>query len=343
MLKGISESLNVLQRNQTVAPAPTAVPSSQPATTKPAPSIPTHRLASYQKWAKVTQGQHAISANQVAEQGLLKVSQLLKKLQVPLSNASLQHGLSEQQSDTAKQLQQQLAALDISYQQQPLVDHQLNLINSQRPAAKHFFQLKSVDLIGVKTRDERITVQYGNQAASALLPAHQNSQYLAKQLTHALKDIGITVQAPARDSAMLSSEHSEWQQIQAGLLMSGQGQRLPAGEARTVKVVEILSWQDPKEWRFDKPEDIKQTQAKIAKTQQKVTQQLMELRSSKQKVQQQLKRTNYQEQLHGNLDNNMAKLKELMQPTPFSAQVTSLMAQANVSRDHVSSLLKSKP
>lgn len=186
-------------------------------------------------------------------------------------------------------------------------------------------------------------MQYGNQAASALLPAHQNSQYLAKQLTHALKDIGITVQAPARDSAMLSSEHSEWQQIQAGLLMSGQGQRLPAGEARTVKVVEILSWQDPKEWRFDKPEDIKQTQAKIAKTQQKVTQQLMELRSSKQKVQQQLKRTNYQEQLHGNLDNNMAKLKELMQPTPFSAQVTSLMAQANVSRDHVSSLLKSKP
>ncbi|WP_299571475.1 hypothetical protein [uncultured Shewanella sp.] len=343
MLKGISESLNVLQRNQTVAPAPTAVHDTKPAATKAVPSIPTHRLASYQKWAKVTQGQHAISANQVAEQGLLRVSQLLKKLQVPLNNASSQSGLTEQQTDTAKQIQQQLVALDISYQQQPLVDHQLNLINAERPAAKHFFQLKSVDLVGVKSRDERITIQYGENNARAFLPAHQNSQFLAKQLTSAFKDIGIAVQAPARNAAMLSSDHAEWLQIQTGLLMSGQGQRLPAGEARTVKVVEILSWQDPKEWCFDKAEDVKQTQVKVVKSLQKVSQQLVELRTSKQKVQQQLKRANHQQQLDGSLDINLAKLKEVMQPNPFSSQVTSLMAQANISRDHVSSLLKVKP
>ncbi|MFS1436533.1 hypothetical protein [Shewanella sp. 10N.286.48.A6] len=340
MLKGISESLNVLQRNQTVAPAPTAVSDSQPARIAPSPSISSHRLASYQKWAKVTQGQHAISANQVAEQGLLKVSQLLKKLQQPLQKSSSQTGLTESQSESAKQIQQQLIAVDISYQQQPLVDHQFNLINANRPAAKHYFQLKSVDLLGVKTRDERITVQYGDQHARAHLPAHQNSLYLAKQLTTAFKDIGIAVQAPARDSAMLSTNHQNWQQIQSGLLMSGQGQRLPAGDARTVKVVEILSWQDPKEWRFSTPQDIKQTAAKVAKTQQKVNQQIGELRSSQLNIQQQLKRAHQHQLQQGSVEHSMAKLNQLMQPTPFYSQVTSLMAQANVSRDHVSSILK---
>ncbi|WP_144212026.1 hypothetical protein [Shewanella donghaensis] len=340
MLKGISESLNVLQRNQTVAPAPTAVPDVQTAKAPSRPFIPTHRLASYQKWAKATQGQHVISANQTAEQGLQKVSQLLKKLQIPLKNANSHSGLSEQQTDSAKQIQQQLMAIDISYQQQPLVDHQLNLINASRPAAKHFFQLKSVDLLGVKSRDERITVQYGNHHARAFLPAHQNSFYLAKQLTSAFKDIGITVQAPARESAMLSSDHKNWQHIQSGLLMSGQGQRLPAGEARTVKVIEILSWQDPKEWRFNNPQEVKKTLAKVVKSQQKVNQQIGELRSSQLKIQQQLKRASQQQLQHASVAQNMEKLDKLMQPTPFASQVTSLMAQANVSRDHVSSLLK---
>ncbi|MGS0682064.1 hypothetical protein ACVBIL_12960 [Shewanella sp. 125m-7] len=342
MLNGISDTLNVQQRSPTVAQAVgTQQPINEQAQAKPT-AIPTHRLESYSKWARVTQGQHRISAAQVAEQGLLLVQQLLKQLQSQVKK-SLAASASEQsaleQSARSKQIQNKLSQLAISYDSKPLVDHQLNLISPTRPAAKYHFSLKSVDLTAQKQRDERITFQVGNQSATVVLLANKQPQQLLKNLNASLKPLDIQASHSSDGKLIFSSPKSQWQQIQAGILMTGQGQRLPAGEPRTIRVNEELNWQDPREWRFGSNAELKQAIAKIAKSLHKVEQQLQELSDSKLKIQQQLQQVSSKKDTQQELASTMSQLSRLMQPSPFSLQITSLMAQANMTRSQVSSLL----
>ncbi|ABV85393.1 hypothetical protein [Shewanella pealeana] len=342
MLNGISDTLNVQQRSPTVAPAVgMQQPTNEQAKAKLA-AIPTHRLESYNKWAKVTQGQHRISAAQVAEQGLQQVQQLLKQLQSQVKQ-SLASSASEQsmleQTARSKLIQNKLSQLAISYDNKPLIDHQLNLISAKRPAAQHSFSLKSVDLTASKQRDERLIIQVGNQSTSLVLPANKQPQQLLTKINDSLKALEIKANHSKEGKLIFTSPKSQWQQIQTGILMTGQGQRLPAGEPRTIKVNEELSWQDPREWRFGSNAELKQAIAKIAKSLHKVEQQLQELSDSKQKILQQLQQLSLKKDTQLELESNMSQLSNLMQPTPFSLQITSLMAQANMTRSQVSSLL----
>ncbi|QQX80521.1 hypothetical protein JK628_01160 [Shewanella sp. KX20019] len=337
MLKGISDSLQVQQRSQTVAPTTSMQQPVKEQTKTNVARIPSHRLESYNKWARVTQGQHKISAQQVAEQGLQQVQALLKQLQ----NHS-QQSIKADSSDSvnqALQIQQKLAGLDISYQGTQLVDHQLNLVSVQRPLAKYSFSLKSVDLTAINSRDEHVNMHIGNETVRLLLPANAQPKELLQRLDSALKPVDIQVGKSKDGRVIFKSNKSQWQQVQAGILMTGQGQRLPAGDARTIKVNEELSWQDPREWRFNNPEALKQTLAKITKTRQRIDSQLQELNNSQRHVQQQLHQVNRQKETTLELDSTLDQIKNLMQPSPFSLQVTSLMAQANLSRTQVSALL----
>ncbi|ABZ78798.1 conserved hypothetical protein [Shewanella halifaxensis HAW-EB4] len=343
MLNGISDSLNVQQRSQTVAPTASVQLPVKEQTKANVASIPSHRLESYNRWAKVTQGQHKISASQVAELGLQQVQSLLKQLQghsqQSLSSNLESSKLDSQQMNPSLQIQQKLAQLEVSYQGKPLVDHQLNLISSQRPAAKHSFSLKSVDLSAVKPRDELINMQLGSESVRVLLPANAQPAELVSRLNNALKPLDMQVLRSSEGRIIFKSSKQQWLQVQAGLLMTGQGQRLPAGDARTIKVSEELNWQDPREWRFNSHADLKQTMAKIAKTRHKVESQLQELNNSQQHLKQQLQKVNQHKDAKLDLDSTLTQVTGLMQSSPFSLQVTSLMAQANFTRPQISALL----
>ncbi|MFT5787972.1 MAG: hypothetical protein ACI8SJ_000067 [Shewanella sp.] len=338
MLKGISDSLQVQQRSQTVASTANVQLPVKAQNKANVASIPTHRLESYNKWAKVTQGQHKISASQVAEQGLQQVRSLLKQLQSH-SQQSLSSTPNNEQLSRSQHIQQKLSRLEISYQGKPLVDHQLNLISAQRPIAKYSFSLKSVDLIAVNSRDEQVNMHIGNETVRVLLPANAQPAELLKRLDNALKPLDIRVVKSNDGHVVFKSNKQQWQQIQVGLLMTGQGQRLPAGDARTIKVNEEMSWQDPREWRFNSQTDIKQSLAKIAKSRHKVESQLQELTNSQQHLQQQLHKVNQHKNAKLALESTLTQVTSLMQPSPFSLQVTSLMAQANIGRSQVSALL----
>ncbi|QLE87567.1 hypothetical protein FLM48_22310 [Shewanella sp. Scap07] len=341
-VNSVVDTHSIAQRSQTVAAsstARTAATDTHPTAEKTA--IPMHRLESYQRWASVTQGQHKVSAAQVAEQGLKQVETLLKQLhkqaKASLSNDPARASQANQQ---AQHIQQQLTQLEISYFDKPLLDHQLNLVSSQRPAAKHQFVMRSIDLTSSKSRDEQIQVQANGESTTILLPGNSDSRSLQNRLAKGLAPLGIEVMATAAGTRFASdSEH--WQQLQQGLLMTGQGQRLPAGEPRTIKLQEQLSWQDPREWQLGSNEELKQAIAKISKSLFKVDQQLGEIREAKQKMQQQLHKINRSQSHNVNVEQTLEQLHGLMQSTPFSLQVTSMMAQANVSRSHVSALLKS--
>ncbi|WP_028767642.1 hypothetical protein [Shewanella fidelis] len=336
MLNGISDSLHVQQRSPSVAPTAAPQAAAQSPNPAQAASIPGHRLESYNKWAKVTQGQHKVSAQQVAEQGLKQVKSLLSQLQQQGQQA-LTSGAN---SNKLEQIQQRLCQIEISYLGQPLIDHQLNLISNQRPAAKHSFTLKSVELTTAKPRDELVQVQLGKGSAQALLPANAQPHELANQLKSAFAKLDIELQHSVDNRLLFQANTQQWQQIQHGLLMTGQGQRLPAGDARTIKVQPQLNWQDPQEWRFNSRENIKQSLAKVAKSAHKVDAQLRELQTSQQHIQQQLQKASQVKDAALNVESTLEALSGLMQPSPFKLKLNSLMAQANITRPQVSSLLE---
>ncbi|WP_229381038.1 hypothetical protein [Shewanella psychropiezotolerans] len=345
MVTGVSDALSVQHRSQ---------PLSAPINDRQAQSqlepnhksnIPTHRLESYSRWAKVTQGQHKVSASQVAEQGLRQITHILKQLKKQTQKAlSVEGSLQTEKANMAKRIQNQLTKLKVEYQDTPLIDHQLNLITPSRPAAQREFTMKSVDLASTKPRDEYIQLQHNQKNASVFLPAKTPSQQLREQLALGMKVLGIDVfthkDSPSTQETIFSTNDKQWQQLKNGIMMTGQGQRLPAGEARNIKLDEKLSWQDPREWKFTSNDELRQAIAKINKSLHKVDQQLRDLTEAKLKVQHQLDKINRSHNSDNLVIETLQTLDSAMQANPFSKQMTSIMAQANVTRAHVSSLLK---
>ena len=307
-------------------------------------NIPTHRLESYSRWAKVTQGQHKVSASQVAEQGLRQITHILKQLKKQTQRTMTVEGQQQTEKvNLARNMQDRLSNLKIEYQGKPLVDHRLNLISPHRPAAQREFVMKSVELASTKPRDEYIQLQLNQKNTSLFLPAKTSTQQLRKQIATGMQTLGINVSmtdSTSNQETIFATNEDHWQQLKNGIMMTGQGQRLPAGEARNIKQYEILSWQDPREWKFGNNEELKQALAKINKSLHKVDQQLRELTQAKLKVQRQLDKINRNLNGENLIVETLQTLESVMQAKPFSKQVTSIMAQANVTRAHVSSLLK---
>jgi len=340
MVNGISDSLNVQQRGQTLV----AATSDRHQTKAPKPAqvtaIPSHRLESYARWARVTQGQHKISASQVAEQGLKQIFHLLKQLKrLAQSAISLSGESRHAQTKAAASLQRRLSQLRVEYQNRPLLDHQLNLISNKRPPAPRQFVLRSVELAQPKPRDERIQIQSDKDSISVFLPANASKATLIGHISEAMHNLDITIPTPHSEATVFNCSDARWQKIKAGIMMTGRGQRLPAGEARTIKVDEILTWQDPREWRLGSNDELKQTLVKINKSLFKLEQQLRELTQTADKIQRQLHKANKENDFDDELKKTLNSLEHLMQSTPFSLQITSVMAQANVTRSQVSSLL----
>lgn len=115
--------------------------------------------------------------------------------------------------------------------------------------------------------------------------------------------------------------------------MMGEGQRLPAGELRNVAVEPRYSWQDPRQWELSKASQSKSNIAKINKVLKKIVNQIDEIK----RQQQGLAERFYPQDI--DLDEIMKMLTHYLQPTPFSYQVTGLMAQSNTNRQQVSALL----
>lgn len=338
MLNGVSDSLHVQQRSQPLLAATVERHKDKTPTAPPVSTLSAHKLKVYAHWARVTQGQHNISASQVADHGIKQVMHLLKQLKKRVQDILTLTGEKRTAKiNEASLLQARLAQVNIKYQNNPLLDHQLNLIYAERPSSPRQFILRSIELAQTKSRDERILIQIESNSIAITLPAKQSQYRLRDKLTKPLAELGITVEASQSATTVFSCDEACWQKIVQGIMMTGQGQRLPAGEARRIKVEEQLSWQDPREWRFNTNAELKQTSAKVDKSLFKLKQQLQELNDASQKIHRQLKHAN--QHTFDELESTLLSLERLMQATPFSLQMTSVMAQANVTRSQVSSLL----
>ena len=78
----------------------------------------------------------------------------------------------------------------------------------------------------------------------------------------------------------------------------------------------------------------------MAKSAHKVDAQLRELQTSQQHIQLQLQKASQVKDAALNVESTLEALSGLMQPSPFKLKLNSLMAQANITRPQVSSLLE---
>ncbi|QDE30297.1 hypothetical protein [Shewanella polaris] len=345
MIKGVGESLNVMRQSQSLAPSSAAGIASQPQILEKQRSIPKHRLDSYQRWAKTTAEQHSISASQVALQSLNQAKQLLQQLGRVLQHVQRQDNGGREDPrhsllDNAEALRQQIIALEPRYQGIQLLDHHFNLLSSTSNSASHAFVFKSVDLIATKEHAEKIHLQLGRQSRIVYLPAGYSRESLLQLITPIFKSLDINLEWTGQELIYKASTQA-WLAVQAGVLMMGEGQRLPAGELRQIRIEPRYHWQDPREWDLVEQGQLKASQAKIAKTQQKISQQTAEIEAVHQLL---LDRVKGAKVVNSNELGNEAKsalnsLYKYMKPHPFSYQIASLMAQGNTNRDQVGALL----
>lgn len=336
MVNAIGDSLNLLRQNQTVSSSHAApISPVQPPRSQQQRALPKHRLASYGRWASTTKEQHQVSASQVVLQALQQTSSLLTKMrqQLHLAIRSGQGEAGQQALLQAEQERQRLSQIRPQYRGQLLLDHHFNLL-SQTPAAPHAFVLRSVDLTVPKQRDERILVQLGRRSLNVTLSAGLDRQQLSRVLANGLAALGLDVELVNGESLFKAPSHT-WQKLQEGLLMMGEGQRLPAGELRNIHLEERFSLQDPREWALQMGSNLKQTLAKATKTQQKVDGQIQRILASHAALRSQMQVSMATIPTQAEL----LQLNKFMRPQPFVYQLTSLMAQGNANRDQVTALL----
>ncbi len=340
MLTPITDTGNLIRTDAKPVQAPPVAESQQAERVKIARTIPEHRLQSYVKWANVAQAQHLISANQVAEQALSQMLKQLLKLKKQLEAAYARGGRDASLTTQTQTSIEYLINQDVSYQGRPLIDHQLNLIGKDQSPARFRFNFKSVELSSVKPVDERVMLRVDQKSLSIFLPKNAGQESLNQLIDSRLAGVGIRARLLSSGEAVYSCDKDLWQRIQAGVLMSGQGQRLPAGETRTIKVQEVLNWQDPRDWLLTNTQQMKQTEAKVLKTIRKVEKQLAELRAGQQAIIERMMRLNKQQNDEAHVQQALRLLQRQMSRAPFVNQVTSLMAQANLNRNQVKGILR---
>ncbi|GAA4888611.1 hypothetical protein [Ferrimonas pelagia] len=344
MVSAVSDPLSVRQRQQS---APTAASSSAaptPGSSKAkgkgrGVAVPKWRLESYRRWAQVGQGQHQVAAAQTGAQALKQAKGQLEGLQRQI-NSALQ-GKSSSDGGQMSASRDRLSQQSVSYRGQTLVDRQFNLVGRHSQAAPRQFALKGTDLTASKPRDEQLNIQLGKERAQIDLPAGADREALARILNDGLSAIGLGARLGRDGQVMLMLNEQQAAMLDGGLWMSGQGARLPAGQAVPVKTQEVLPWQDPREWQFDNNAQLRQSQAKLLKTLNKVDAQLAQLEAVQQTINHRLAKVNRASQASAEvMEKASQELQQAMDRSPFRTQLSTMLAQANLSRSQVTELLQ---
>lgn len=227
-------------------------------------------------------------------------------------------------------LQKQLQQLQPSYLQYPLWDPMFNIIYPRRRALRRRFRLRAVSLLEPKHREESLQLLLpgvdGPQSLSLQLPANTDPSRLAQLINEQLAPLGISLNVENRE-AVFECDDQLWQQLQGNLGLSGQGMRLPAGEMHNIRLEELLDWRDPREWRFDSPEMLRQTRAKLERTARRIEHWRQDWQAQKQQV-------------TSNLSQQLGEISLPPVDACFGSQLEALLAQANIGRGHAEDLLK---
>ncbi|WP_298439513.1 hypothetical protein [uncultured Ferrimonas sp.] len=304
--------------------ASSAIASPKAAQTLPLVPISRQRLATYQQWEKLHRGQRQLHQLELSSEGVKQLLKLLGALAQQL-----------QQSTPRPAVVQRLLQRLLQWQQDNGsrfgIDHRLTPVVGQ--ASPRWFSLRSVDLLSPRQHDERLQINALGQQHQLVLQGGANRATLRQQLSDGLAPLGIVVLGG--DELQFAVEDKLWGALQQGLAMEGQGQRLPAGQSRPLKLQEQFHQHDPRGWGT----------LDTAQQRQQVNNAISRLSHSQTQLEQQL--TALLDQVLGKnfevdfaaLELRLSQLKRQLQPQSYQAELASLMAQANLSRSQSTALL----
>lgn len=296
------------------------------------------RAFAFERWGSAANTQNRITLMQIAEISILQGLKILNEM-----NDIILKALPNNTEHQARLLvlRDMLCQLQPSYLGIQLFNNNLNLKYFSRKLKRNF-KLKKINILDSKNRDEVVTFYVYNEntltPVCVSFPANASSKELTKVINRTITSYGLEISNNIKDlnndEAIFNCDEELWDKFKHGIMLQGQGQRLPSGEPRQIQVEEIYSWQNPIQWKLSHEAGIRDSLIKIQKTKNKLEKQLILCRHEKNVLTKDIK------PLFDNPDAALAKLIGQLKNGRFSRRINTLVAQANISVKQSIELLK---
>lgn len=304
---------------------------------RPVPATPLsrHRLLCYDRWERISRGHHQVLYAQAAEEALMQQWRRARKLHQLMTQAL--SGGSLGQAEEMERLRRQMLGRRGSFAGNPLLDHRLEPVAERGASSPRLCQLRSVDLLSVRARAEIIDLRIGDLWLQLPLPGEGTPQGQLAVVQRVVSQCGIEV-SMVEGQVQFALPEVLWQRLDGHWWMRGQGQRLPAGELRGIKLIEVHHWQDPRGWILNDLQGIKDSLPRVQAVVAKLARMLKQMRSVLELATERLLGERGGLQLQ-ELPGQLEALTQLLQPQGFGRRMQNLMAQANTSRNQTQALL----
>ena len=294
-------------------------------------------VARFQNWSMLGEAQATVAETQASEVALVQTYRQLSQLKSQLGQESAQ----------ADALSQRLRQLDQSLQQQSSLDSQLQPTVWSDSDSSQNYVLDKVDLLSAKPANEQVRIYFpsSRSGVTVALPAGSSGQTVAESLNQALQKEGIQVTLGASGQLNFSASQGNERKLSEPILMSGQGVRVPAGNAVTVRLSaerSTLAELADQVAAADSSQQRQQVQQQIQQLQQQIQQTVQQLRTYRQQVQNQAEqqsRTVESDLSQAELVQSQRQLQLALGQTDYQSIATTLQAQANVTAQTVVALL----
>ncbi len=294
-------------------------------------------VARFQNWSMLGDAQATVAETQASEVALIQTYRQLGQLKNQLG----------QDTSQANALAQNLRQLDQALQNQGTLNSQLQPeVLSDTPSDQSYV-LDKGDLLAAKPTNEQVRIYFpsSRSGVTVALPAGSSGQTVATSLDQALQKEGI--QVTLNESGRLSFTASEGNErkLSEPILMSGQGVRVPAGNAVSVRLSAEKSTLSELADQVETTSDSQkrqQVQQQIQQLQQQIQQTVQQLRSYRQQVQNQAEqqsRAVESDLSQSQLLQSQRQLQSALGQTDYQSVAATLQAQANVTRQTVVALL----
>lgn len=182
----------------------------------------------FESWSALGDAQATVADLQSAESSLQQTYRQLQHLQQQLT----------QDSSDAAQLASKLQQLDAQRQQVGALTSQLEPVAMTEGGDSQSYTLEKVDLLTARPTDEQVRIYFpaSRSGVSASIPAGTTGQDVADALNQSLQKEGVTVGLNDQGQLTFSAGSEDARKLSQPILMSGQGIRVPAGNAVTVRL-----------------------------------------------------------------------------------------------------------
>jgi regulator of replication initiation timing len=294
-------------------------------------------VSRFQNWSMLGEAQATVAETQASEVALVQTYRQLNQLKSQLGQDSTQ----------VDALSQRLQQLDQSLQQQSSLDNQLQPTVWADSGSTQSYVLDKVDLVSAKPANEQVRIYFpsSRSGATVALPAGSSGQTVAESLGQALQKEGIQVTYNESGQLSFSASEGNERKLSEPMLMSGQGVRVPAGNAVTVRLSAekgTLSQLADQVASADSSQQRQQVQQQIQQLQQQIQQTVQQLRTYRQQVQQQAEqqsRAMESDLSQAELVQSQRQLQLALGQTDYQSIASTLQAQANVTSQTVVALL----